>query len=157
MPLELIKLAVPALGAFAGVLLTGLIALRTHRKSLFVNTVTAERAAWRGDLRTLTAELVTLAHTALADPAESLADLHERRVGIRLRVNPRGGAEHPLDQAIMDCLAALPILLRPASGPADAAAVLAQLEILEAAVQSLLKQEWDKSKREARTGRLQPA
>jgi hypothetical protein len=154
---ELLKVMITAGAAFAGALLAGWMTQRTSRKTLFVNTVTTERAAWRSDLRTQTAELVTLAHAALEKPTETLADFHERRVGIRLRVNPRGGRDHPLDQAIMESLAALPDLLRPASDPADRVSVLAQLERLEASVQQLLKQEWDKSKDEARTGKLQTA
>ena len=156
MDIELIKGLVTAAAAFAGAALAGWIALRTSRKTLFVTTVTKERAEWRRDLRIATAELVTLAHVALSNPQETLSDLHERRVSVRLRVNPRGGSAHPLDQAIMDSLAQLPELLRPALGAApDASEVLACLETLERNVQQLLKTEWDKSKLEARTGRLQ--
>jgi len=154
---DLLKAIITATAAFAGAILAGWMTQRTSRKTLFVNTVTTERSAWRSDLRTLTAELVTLAYAALEKPTETLADFHERRVGLRLRVNPKGGREHPLDQAIMTSLAALPDLLRPASAAPDRAAVLAELERLETSVQLLLKQEWTKSKDEARTGKLQAA
>lgn len=156
MDVELIKVLTTAGAAFLGAALAGWVALRTSRKALFVNTVTKERAEWRRDLRVATAELVTLAHTALQNPQETLSDFHERRVGVRLRVNPKGGAEHPLDQAIMDSLTRLPGLLRPSpAATSDAIQVLACLEILESSVQQLLKSEWDKSKLEARTGQLQ--
>ena len=154
---ELLKAIITAGAAFTGAILAGWMTQRTSRKTLFVNTVTTERAAWRSDLRTLTAELVTLAHAAVEKPAETLADFHERRVGIRLRVNPKGGREHPLDQAIIASLAALPDLLRPASGASHRALVLAELERLETSVQILLEQEGDKCKHEARTGKLQAA
>ena len=72
------------------------------------------------------------------------ADLEERRLD-------RGRPGHH------DEPAALPDLLRPASGASDRALVLAELERLETSVQLLLKQEWDKSKHEARTGKLQAA
>jgi hypothetical protein len=143
---EFFRALVTAGAAFAGAILAGWMAQRTSRKTLFVNTVTTERAAWRSDLRTLTAELVTLAHTAIDKPTE-----------IRLRVNPKGGREHPLDQTILESLAALPDLLRPASGVPDRASVLEELDRFEASVQRLLKQEWDKSKVEAKTGTLTAA
>lgn len=155
MDVELIKALTTACAAFAGAALAAWVALRTSQKTLFVNTVTKERAEWRRDLRLVTAELVTLAHVALNNPLETLTDLHERRVGVRLRINPNGGAKHPLDQAIMDGLAQLPQLLRPHQGAPDPAQVLACLESLERNVQQLLKTEWDKSKLEARTGKLQ--
>lgn len=158
MDLDLTKTLATAAAAFAGAALAAWVALRTSRKTLFVNTITKERAEWRRDLRIATAELVTLAHAALHNPQETLSDLHERRVGVRLRVNPHGGAKHPLDQTIKDSLSQLPEPLRPSAGSgSDHAKVLACLETLERSVQELLKSEWDKSKLEARTGHLQGA
>jgi hypothetical protein len=143
---------VVALVALIGSLCGAVLASRTNRKTLFVNTVTAERAKWRQDQRTAVSDLSRLTHTALASPQpETLAKLNESRVAIRLRLNPSTEHKHMLDQAILAALGRLVPLVEAT----DRSGALECLEQIETTMQSLLKQEWDKSKREARKGKLQ--
>jgi hypothetical protein len=145
-----------ALFALIGSLIVGLntsaVAASNNRKNLFVNTVTAERAKWRQDLRTAMAEMRRASEIALAAPStDNLAALHAQRVQVRLRLNPSPDPKHHLDR---DALAALKRLPQQVAAR-NAVAADATLEALETAIQTLLKQEWDKSKQEARTGELQ--
>ena len=143
---------VALLGSLVGAFLSAGVSLRTSRKTLFVNTVTSERAKWRQDLRTATGELVRHAQSALFSPnQETIAKLNESRVAIRLRLNPSSDHKHVFDQTILAALRKLMTHVDPVNKPA----ALTQLEIVEENVQKLLKQEWDKSKREAQSGRLE--
>lgn len=72
----------------------------------------------------------------------------ELRVAIRLRLNPN--PEHRLDKAILDSMSRV-AKLPSADGNVDADG---ELEVIESNVQALLKQEWGKSKEEARKGKL---
>jgi hypothetical protein len=72
----------------------------------------------------------------------------ELRVAIRLRLNPN--PEHRLDKAILDSMSRV-AKLPSADGNVDADG---ELEVIESNVQALLKQEWEKSKEEARKGKL---
>jgi hypothetical protein len=146
--------AVAFVGSLGGALVGARSSARSACQALFVTTITKERAEWRHDVRVVASELIALAHMALGDPTLPLADLHERRVGLRLRLNPGPAADHPLDAAILSALADLPDLLRPAGGLPDRQAVFANLGVLELKVQHLLKGEWTKSKAEAQTGRM---
>lgn len=160
---EAAKLIVPGLfalivavlalvGALIGAYLSSGVAARNNKQNLFVNTVTAERAKWRGELRTITGELARTTFAGLSDAKpETLARLHELRVLVRLRLNSSPDAKHGLDHAV---LAALPELTK-AVEDARRDEALAALERIEVAVQQLLKQEWEKSKREAASGTLE--
>ena len=140
-------------GALVGAFLSSGVAARNNKQNLFVNTVTAERAKWRAELRSAIGEIARTAHLALAEQKpENIAKLHELRTLVRLRLNPSRERGHRLDQA---ALAALP-KLTTAVEAAQRDDALAALELLEAAVQNLLKQEWEKSKREAVSGALEP-
>jgi hypothetical protein len=122
----------------------------TNNKTLFVTAITAERAKWRHELRLATAEFVRLAHEGLAGTAaDFLPKLHEHRLLIFLRVNPN--ANHKTDAAILAAVKKIPGLVR--DGRKDKA--LSCLAALETSVQTLLKAEWEKSKTEAITGKLQ--
>jgi hypothetical protein len=149
----LIVAALALVGALIGAFLSSGVAARNNKQNLFVNTVTAERAKWRAELRTITSELAKVTFVGLSDPKpETLARLHELRVLVRLRLNPSSDPKHALDQA---ALAALPELTK-AVEEAKRSEALSALEKVEAAVQHLLKQEWEKSKREAARGALEP-
>jgi hypothetical protein len=155
---EVTKALYGAVGAFAGAvggaLIAGVTLLRTSRKTLFVNTITKERAEWRSDLRKAVGDLVVRVHEALDDPNKSLLEVHESRVAILLRLNPNDGPDHVLDRLILEALEHIPKLLRPAKGPLDRGVVLGQLARVECCAQRLLKKEWTKSKDEARTGEM---
>jgi hypothetical protein len=124
--------------------------IETNNKTLFVTAITAERAKWRQELRLTTAEFVRIAHEGLAGTAaEVLPKLHEHKVLIFLRVNPN--TKHKTDAAILAAVQKIPDLVR--DGSKDEA--LACLAELETSVQTLLKAEWEKSKTEAISGKLQ--
>lgn len=121
------------------------------RRNLLVGTVTAERAVWRSDLRAATVELSEATLLALDNPTvELLAKAHRQRLAVRLRLNPSRSDKHRLDREISDALHALGLALQLHRG----VEVHTQLLKVETTVQQLLKQEWDKSKGEAKTGVL---
>ena len=112
-------------------------------KSIYVERVTAERAVWRSELRATVARLVSIVH--IADGSPTTATRFEV-AQIAMRLNPAGFSEkqtdrdaHPLDR---DIHAILEQIIAGKSGPDQATK-------LERAVALLLKQEWQKSKREA--------
>lgn len=153
--------AVSAILALVGVLfnawLTNRTTTKTQARSLFVGTVTTERARWRQDLRDAVIDLTRLANLVVANTgtAEDAARLEGARVAIRLRLNPAGldprkADHHVFDRQVLDGLAAFAAAIKAGNGQE----ALSQLETIETGVQGLLKQEWDKSKTEARTGRL---
>ncbi len=136
--------------ALFGVGLTVRAALQNNRKNLLVGTITTERATWRQDLRAETALFVEAVHEALAKPsAERLVKVHRHRVGLRLRVNPN--PKHQTDSDILAALGAIPTLIVAK----NKVGALAKLQELEGNIQTLLKEEWDKSKREAESGKLE--
>lgn len=147
---------------FIGTLITAFLALlgawllyrstiSVARRNLLVATVTAERAVWRSDLRIATVELSEVTLLALDKPTvEMLAEAHRKRLEIKLRLNPSRADEHRLDREISDALHALGLALERAK----AIEARTQLLKVETLVQELLKQEWDKSKREANSGEL---
>lgn len=153
---EIAKALIGAVGAFGGAMFAGWVMSQTTRKTLFVNTVTKERAEWRADLRAAVGDLVKRVELALNDETRSLAEVHESRVAVRLRLNPSDAAAHVLDRLILEALEKLPGQLRPASGVIDRAKVKGTVARIECCAQRLLKKEWDKSKNEARTGDLAP-
>jgi hypothetical protein len=142
----LLGAVVGATVSFIGVALTTFFTSRNNNKNIFINTVTSERAKWRDELRNNTAEFCRLAHGgAGGKESEQGLRLEELRVLIRLRLNP--DPTHALDKSIVD--ATLQVT-KPSDGPELAR----QLELVESKVQALLKQEWEKSKEEARKGKL---
>ncbi|MDF7776017.1 hypothetical protein P1X14_12230 [Sphingomonas sp. AOB5] len=140
-------------GAILGAWLLYMSTIAVARKNLFVTTVTTERAKWREELRKATGALYPAVRAALETrTAETLGALDEQRIAIRLRLNPSREEKHKLDIAISDALQAL-ILAVERNDPIEA---YTRLELIESNVQQLLKQEWDKSKGEARSGELAP-
>lgn len=141
--------------AFAGACIAAAILYRSTmlvaRRSLFVANVTAERASWRQDLRVAVGDLVESTRLAIKAPSDArIAEFHKHRVAVRLRLNPSLQEKHILDRLIRRSLKDLARAVeRREQVPAEAA-----LENIEANVQRLLKQEWDKSKDEAKAGEM---
>lgn len=141
-------------------LVAALVALSVHRRTMFIEHVTGERATWRSELRREISILSVEVHTMLAGDAPDPARFHRARVGLLMRINPDGRRtnDHPLDRKIDTELG---YLARAMAGGASVAelpstrrCILARLTQLEYAVQELLKTEWEKSKTEAKTGRM---
>jgi hypothetical protein len=104
-----------ALIVLGGVYLTAMRSLKMNRetilakaqetaKTLFIQTVTQERAKWRQDLRVAMGDLGEAVQMILDNGPKSLAEFQRHRIAVRLRVNPLGGPENALDQAIMESL-----------------------------------------------------
>ncbi|KMS60054.1 hypothetical protein V474_11875 [Novosphingobium barchaimii LL02] len=126
-------------------------------KTVLVQTVTAERAKWRAEMRD---QVERLAAQLRADqrggPSADWEQVDRLRTGIRLRLNPAGrtpppagGDAHDPDRAVHHVLDAL--ATAGESGTTPHAALADQLEEHMAV---LLKGEWDKSKLEAVSGKL---
>ncbi len=126
-------------------------------KTVLVQTVTAERAKWRAEMRDQTEHLVALLRThERGGPEANWEQVDRLRTGIRLRLNPTGrtpppagGDAHNADRAVHQVLDA--IATAGKSGTAQHAAMANQIEEHMAV---LLKGEWDKSKGEAVSGKL---
>lgn len=113
--------------------------------------VTNERAQWRKDMRELTATYVALAKylTSTTCPkGEDLNEFERTRILIRLRLN--ADPKHKLDAALLCTLSDIATQTRTESKEA----LNIKLEEFERNMQSLLKREWDKSKKEAYSGNI---
>lgn len=131
-------------------------AIETNSKIVLVQTVTAERAKWRSELREVVTELVALLHASGRNETVEWQKVDQLRSGVRLRLNPAGrdpapcgGDRHEKDRHIHGDLDAL-----AAAGPTGQTAHAAIAESLERHMAELLKGEWDVSKDEAVTGKL---
>lgn len=123
---------------------------RDSDKDIFVASVTNERAKWREDLRRNVAEYLK---QCISQPTD-IPELIRLKTDISLRLNPRArdrGMEerHKFDLQIMQAVNAL--FKTAAQG--SIALTNPLLAELEKASQELLKQEWQKSKDEAATGK----
>lgn len=133
-------------------------AIETNSKSVLVQTVTAERAKWRSELREVVTELVALLHASARNETVEWQKVDRLRSGVRLRLNPAGrepaptgGDRHDKDRRIHGDLDAL-----AAAGPTGDTTHAAIADSLERHMAELLKGEWDVSKDEAVTGKLKP-
>lgn len=140
---------------FGAVITAGLLyrsTMKIARRNLLVETVTKERATWRSELRAAMLELSDATHSTIAgaDP-NSIATVHRWRLAIILRLNPSRAEKDWLDRDISDALQALQLALERQQHME----ACTQLLQVERKVQKLLKQEWDKSKTEARTGKFE--
>lgn len=134
---------------FIGSLLSTFGKSKDTSKDVLTRTVTNERAQWREDLRSLAGEFVENSLRIVSnDPSGSIYSLERQRVQIRLRLNPN--PEHKLDANILKISRNMVQLARGC----DPDNLLKSIELFEHEIQSLLKQEWDKSKREAQSGSL---
>lgn len=123
---------------------------RDSDKDIFVASVTNERAKWREDLRKNVAEYLK----QCVSPTPDMPELIRLKTDIILRLNPRARdsgmtEKHKFDLQIMQTVDALFNEAAQASIPLTNPT----LAELEKATQELLKQEWQKSKDEAATGR----
>lgn len=113
--------------------------------------VTNERAQWRKDMRDLAAAYVVLS-THLANTSDSSAEVtnefERTRVLIRLRLNAH--PDHKLDAKL---LRTLPLIATHTKNK-NLGSLKTSIEEFELDMQTLLKREWDKSKREAESGNI---
>lgn len=130
--------------------------LATNDKTVFVGSVTAERASWRSEMRTETSSLVGLLRTSGEGIAIEWPTVFKQVSELALRLNPLGRSgnqteqdRHPLDRDIHLILSEI---LRSTRDPKPEHHDLATH--LEKAVALLLKQEWKVSKDEAQSGKL---
>ena len=126
-------------------------------KTVLVQTVTAERAKWRAEMRDQTERLAALlrAHER-GEPEVDWVQFDRLRTGIRLRLNPTertpapaSGDSHGADRAVHQALDAIAKAGKLGTSPNTELA-----DQLEEYMAVLLKGEWDKSKREAVSGKL---
>jgi len=134
---------------FIGSLLSTFGKSKDTSKDVLTRTVTNERALWRKELREIAGDFVENAlRIAANDSIGSIFALEKQRVLIKLRLNPN--PEHKLDASI---LGNMQNVLRYAKAM-NSEKLTEALSDFERDVQSLLKQEWDKSKHEAESGAL---
>lgn len=126
---------------------------RINKRTTFVNTVTSQRIKWIEQLRQDIGEYCGLAyHWSHSDmegkpgEGELLKELDRLRHVIRLRLNPRG--EH--DKLIEALVEEIPRY----TDPQKQRELVDALERMTKATQALLKDEWDKVKRESEHGPL---
>lgn len=126
-------------------------------KTVLVQTVTAERAKWRAEMRDQTEQLAALLRTdERGGPEVDWVQFDRLRTGIRLRLNPTGRTlapagddTHDADRAVHQVLDAIANAGKSGASPNTELA-----DQLEEYMAALLKGEWDKSKREAVSGKL---
>ncbi len=128
-------------------------ALQVMRKTSFINTVTSQRILWIEQLRQDVSKFCGLTHTwCMSDledkPEESeiLEEIDRLRHVIRLRLNPN---DTP-DRKIAALLKKIPELTHSSKRTE----LLAALEELTVETQLLIKDEWEKVKKEAKNGDL---
>lgn len=119
----------------------------TSRKTTFINTVTSERVRWMGELRDNTSRLCSIAFSLVDNPystnREDLAkELNRVAVQIKLLLNPD---EH------LNIIKSLESIINSTSfqNLSDN-----MLNNFVASIQEMLKDEWEKIKKEAREGEL---
>jgi len=143
-----------ALIAVIGVFFTALIALRNNNKNLLIKTVTDERAQWRKDLRDYCADFSKLVYEYVStDNTTNKPNIIKLKTHIKLRTNPSNEPAHVLDQNILNELQEIVAMLC-SDTIENKDIIYNKLTSLETNVQKLLKQEWEKSKREAVSGKL---
>ena len=141
-----------------GILVTFLLGLGNiiynlyiSRRTTFINSVTAERVKWLSDVRGNISSFAGLTHhwvqSDLKDTDKSpeiLKEIDRLRYLIMLQLNPKGKFEHE----IIELIGIIPnIVLDP-----ERKKLWSAMDQLVSNTQSLLKEEWEKVKREA--GRL---
>ena len=141
-----------ALIAVFGVFFTALTAWSNNNKNLLIKTVTEERAKWRTELRNYCAEFSKLVYEQVNDTsANNKPRIIELKAHIKLRTNPSNETKHKLDQ---DILKESQEIVNQVDAGGDKEKIIEKLLNLESNIQKLLKQEWDKSKGEANSGKL---
>lgn len=126
---------------------------RSIRKTTFINSVTAERVKWIDKLRQNVSKFAGLTHHWVASQLEGteksgdvLLEIDQLRMLIKLQLNPKG----EVDKQIIQKIDEIPNLTHHP----DKAKLQAAIDELVSLTQTLLKQEWDRVKVEARTGKM---
>jgi len=126
---------------------------RNTRRTNFINTVTSQRVRWIEQLRQDISAFSGLTYTWSASNMEGKPQEYEMvneidrlRHVIRLRLNPAG--TH--DKRVEALLEEIPRY----TDPSQSAKLSAALNDLTATTQFLLKEEWEKVKREAQRGNV---
>ncbi|MCU7806124.1 MAG: hypothetical protein KZQ96_23370 [Candidatus Thiodiazotropha sp. (ex Lucinoma borealis)] len=129
---------------------------QNSRRTSFINTVTKERVAWIGTLRTNVSEFCGLTHNWVISQLHQtdrepdvLIQIDKLRYLIRLQLNPNPQASP--DRDIEMKIGNIVALCVP--NP-DQDKVTAALDELTEATQRLLKEEWDKVREESKRGDL---
>jgi uncharacterized membrane-anchored protein YjiN (DUF445 family) len=149
------KEIVIALIAVIGVFFTARTAWKNNNKNLLIKTVTDERSVWRKELREICAEFVKLIYEQVNNSSVSNKPrINELKVHMKLRVNPSQEPKHKLDKEIIRLSQDLVSSLDADDGDDGKENIYKNLVDLEGNIQKLLKQEWDKSKKEAVEGKL---
>ncbi len=123
-------------------------------KSIFVATVTQERAVWRSELREQIALFTKLAYGFLNGTGD-IAELTYHKTHLLMRINPlarKPTPKHEKDHAFYQAVMSVYSLCEKPQG--SNARLKVALGKLETTGQDLLNQEWKKSKKEAETGYL---
>ncbi|EPZ4992842.1 hypothetical protein ACXOI2_003574 [Vibrio cholerae] len=135
---------------------------KNSNKKLFLENVTVERSKWREQLREEVSSFSALAlkhYHSVKDVEIGLAsrkissdihDLNELRVKVRLRLNPYENIDSYDTKLIRSMKRVLLQLEAQRYGYLDR-----ELLRIERCAQRILKNEWDKSKREAVTGKME--
>jgi hypothetical protein len=129
--------------------------IETNSKTVLVQTVTNERAKWRSEMRDAAAELTTLLRASGDGHRIDWQRVNRLRSEIRLRLNPYAQTSAPVESRHE-----IDRGLHAALDQVDASHVRARSAHLSIAVSleqhmaRLLKNEWDKSKGEAVSGKL---
>jgi hypothetical protein len=125
-------------------------ATRNINKSTYVAAITNERAKWREELRKHIAEFCKLS----MEESINIGNLQQSKTHIFLRLNPEakdnnGLVKHEFDYKIMNIVADIfnKLQLNDRNG------INILVNNLECFAQKLLKQEWEKSKKEATSGK----
>jgi len=124
---------------------------RSSRRTTFINTVTSQRIKWieqlRQDISTFSGLTHTWCFSALeGKPEESpvIREIDRLRHVIRLRLNPDGVHDQKIEKLIRE----IPNLTHESQRQS----LIQALEELTRTTQSLLKEEWEKVKRESKHG-----
>ncbi len=154
-----------------GTFIGGIFTLRNNNKNIFVQTVTNERATWREKLREETAEFCKIGYALscqdkkdndVANEQQTLPmDIHRLRelgILIRLRMNPKADANKmnpkadATDSKVIE--GTTQIVNQLSHSKNNHQEIERLLLVVEENVQKLLKEAWEISKKEAKTGKL---
>jgi len=144
----------------AGVVVTLLLGIwnavvsyRANKRTTFVNIVTSQRIKWIEQLRQDIGAFCGLAyhwsHTDLVgkpEEAELLKEVDRLRHVVRLRLNPQGAHDKTIEALIEE--------IPRYTDPLRQQELIDALERMTKATQALLKEEWEKVKRESERGPL---
>lgn len=126
---------------------------RINKRTTFVNTVTSQRIKWieqlRQDISAFSGLTYHWAHTDLEGKpgeAELLKEVDRLRHVIRLRLNPTGAHDKKIEALIAE--------IPRYTDSSRQKELTDALERLTVATQALLKEEWEKVKKESQHGPL---